>query len=222
MRRNALTRPSSRARERRCELISVSEKQKPRLDGCGALLAARSEAVSVNRHGPAGAREPCSVDRRDEQGGHSRDLRHAGAVVSAYSNGAGLCERRSEYASVQNRFAAPRYDDNTTGRVGSKRVRSMGHVRLGLLCSLCAVQPVCCESIGRDRLTLSTIQPTLTPAAAWPPKSPSGRGFGSRKLAVCMPLRLGGAQDFVQNGRGVSPGGQGQVEHQSMGLRPCP
>jgi hypothetical protein len=31
------------------------QKQKPRLDGCGALLAARSEAVSVNRHGSAGA-----------------------------------------------------------------------------------------------------------------------------------------------------------------------
>jgi hypothetical protein len=70
MRRRALTRPSWRARERSCALIAVSEKQKPRLDGCGALLAARSEAVSVNRHGPAGAREPCSVDRRDEQGGH--------------------------------------------------------------------------------------------------------------------------------------------------------
>ena len=44
----------------------------------------RSEAVSVNRHGSAGAREPCSVDRRNEQGGHKRDLRHAGAVVGAF------------------------------------------------------------------------------------------------------------------------------------------
>jgi hypothetical protein len=48
---------------------SVSEKQKPRLNGGGALAAARSEAVSVSRNGSAGAWEPCQsfveMNRKD-------------------------------------------------------------------------------------------------------------------------------------------------------------
>jgi hypothetical protein len=64
-----------------------SEKQKPRLGWLrGFAWPARSEAVSVNRHGSAGAGEPCSVDRRDEQGGHRGNLRYAGAVVGASGN----------------------------------------------------------------------------------------------------------------------------------------
>lgn len=46
----------------------------------------------VCRHGSAGAREPCSVDDRKEQGGHRRGLRQVGAVVGAVNKGANDAE----------------------------------------------------------------------------------------------------------------------------------
>ena len=127
------------------------------------------------------------------------------------------------------RTGSLRRGSTTTQLEGSAR---SGFGRRGVsglgCCAACAISRSgesgsrCPPSIRRVRLALSTVQPTLNLAAAWPPTSPSGRAVDSRRFAVCMPLRLRRAQDLVQNGRGVSPGGQGQVEHQLIGLRPSP
>lgn len=44
--------------------------------------------------------------------------------------------------------------------------------------------------------------------------------FESRRLVVYVPVRLRGAEDFVQDGSGLTPGGQREREHQLIGSRP--
>ena len=60
--------------------------KRPGRSAAGHCWPRGPNAVSTGRHGSAGAQEPCSVDHRNEQGGHRWDLRGAGAVVSAFGN----------------------------------------------------------------------------------------------------------------------------------------
>jgi ribosome biogenesis GTPase len=54
---------------------------------------------------------------------------------------------------------------------------------------------------------------------AWPVRLAAGP---QPAVPAPVPVRLRGAQDLVQHGRGVIPGGQREREHQLIGLRPFP